>query len=452
MPSLTLPKRRLLALAVAMLALAPAGCSDHAGPGTPANDQGGALLSGDLNPGQGTFVLRRLDETLPDRAPIRVELIGSNLQVDAAAEVVSLDVAIRNAGEQPLFVSAMIWLYGLRPDSVTVLNADVVPGLPDTSVTLPPPPRERYGFDYTQFLGGDPVLAAGETSDARTWRFHVPGLTGFAFGARAEFGLVPDLPVIAGRCFLDANRDGVLQPGELPLPHGIIGATGPDGVALAVRPDQEGRYALPVGQAGLYTLQFWPFGLATVDTVLGDHEDGDDGDDGGDDPEDRPEPIFTTPNPLTVLLTPGPDGRPNSFLEANFGVFVAAEDDSFPPVVHTTAPFDFLHGDNFALMESGVTGSVMRLDVGFSGCQANHPFMLYWQEGPEMSPLPVAHLILRHDGRGEMCQAWFTRELTFDLRPILAALGGTQPIPLILHTPDGQIRSYVLRSPPIDGE
>jgi hypothetical protein len=78
--------------------------------------------------------------------------------------------------------------------------------------------------------------------------------------------------------------------------------------------------------------------------------------------------------------------------------------------------------------------------------------MLYWQEGPEMSPLPVAHLILRHDGRGEMCQAWFTRELTFDLRPILAALGGTQPIPLILHTPDGQIRSYVLRPPALGGE
>ena len=439
MPSLTLPKRRLLALAVAMLALAPAGCSDNAGPGTPADDQGGALLSGDLDPGQGTFILQRLDQTLPDRAPIRVELIGSNLRVDAATEVVSLDEAIRNAGEQPLFAPAMVWLYGLRPDGVTVLNADVVPGLPDTSVTLPPSPRERYGFDYTQLLGGDPVLAVGETSDARTWRFHVPGLTGFAFGARAEFGLVPDLPVIAGRCFLDGNQDGVLQPEELPIPHGIIGAIGPNGFALSVRPDHEGRYALPVEQAGLYTLQYWPFDRAPADSV---HADGDDGED---DSEDREAPVFTTPNPLTVLLTPGPDGRPHSYLDAHFGVFVAAEDDSLPPVVHTTAPFDSLPGDYFALGESGVTGILMNLDVGFSGCQPEHPFTLYWQVGPEMSPLPVAHLILTHDGLGEMCDAWFTRDLKFDLRPIRAALGGTLPIPLRLHTPDGQIRSYVLR-------
>ncbi len=445
MSSLPLPTRRGLALGLGLFALALAGCSDNAGPGAPADDQGVALLSGDLDPGEGTFVLQELDQTLPDRAPIRLELIGSNLQVDVAAEVVSLDVAIRNAGEQPLFAPAMVWLYGLRPDGVTVLNADVVPGLPDTSATLPPPPRERYGFDYTQLLGGDPVLAAGETSDSRTWRFHVPGLTGFAFGARAEFGLVPGLPVVAGRCFLDANQDGLLQPDELPIPHGIIGATGPDGFALAVRPDHEGRYTLPVWQAGLYTLQYWPFGRPTTDPVLEDHEDCDDGDDGTDDPEDRPEPIFTTPNPLTVLLTPGPDGRPISFRDAHFGVFLVAEDDSLPPVLHTTAPFDSLPGDPYMLGESGVTGIVMRLAVGFSGCQADHPFQLYWQQGPEMSPLPVAHLILKHDGLGEMCQAWFTQDLMFDLRPIRAALGGSLPIPLVLHTPDGQVRSYVLR-------
>jgi hypothetical protein len=450
MSSLPPTTRRLAALVVALLALALAGCSNDAGPAATADDQGGALLSGDLDPGQGTFVLKRLDETPPDRAPIHVELIGSNLQVDAIAEVVSLDVAIRNAGPQPLFAPAMVWLSGLRPVGVTVLDADVVPGPPDTSLALPPLPRQRYGFDYTQLLGGDPVLAAGETSDSRTWRFHVPGLTGFAFGARAEFGLVPDLPVIAGRCFLDRNRDGQFQPDELPLPHGMIGATGPDSFAVAVRPDLEGRYALPVGQAGLYTLRFWPCDRAGVDPVLGDHEDGDEGEG---DPGDRPAPIFTTPNPLTVLLTPGSDGRPNSFLDADFGVFLPAADDSFPPVVHTAAPLDTLRGDPFMLLDSRVTGVAMRLAVGFSGCGPDHPFTLYWWEASDldMSPLPVVHLALRHDGRGEMCQAWFERQLAFDLRPIRAALGGSLPIPMVLHTPDGQLRAFVLQPPKSDG-
>ncbi|MHB8079137.1 MAG: hypothetical protein ACYDIE_07775 [Candidatus Krumholzibacteriia bacterium] len=440
MSSSTLPAWRLLALGIALLVLASHGCADNPGPGVPAGDLGGAVLSADLDPGQGTFVLQRVDQVLPDRTPISVELIGSNLQVDAATEEVFLDVAIRNGGQQPLYAPALIWLYGLRPAGVTVLNADVVPGLPDTTAaaTTPPPPSAPYGFDYTQFLGGDSLLAAGETSAARTWRFHVPGLTGFAFGVRAEFGTVPDLPIIAGRCFLDGNQDGVPQPAELPIPHGLIAATGPDGFAFSVKPDHEGRYAVPVSQAGLYTLQYWPFGRAAADSSA---QAGD----------DRVAPVFTTPNPLTVLLALRPDGRPASFLGADFGVFVAAEEDSLPPAVHTTAPFDSLPGDPYALGESGVTGILMRLGVGFRGCQPDHPFTLYWQEGPELSPVPVVHLILTHDGRGELCDAWFTRELKFDLRPIRAALGGTAPIPLVLHAPDGTTRSYVLR-PPAAGE
>jgi len=433
--------RRLFALGVALLALVSAGCSENTEPGFTTADQGGALIAGDLDPGQGTFVLQQIDQTVPDRAPIRVELVGSNLRVDAVAEVVSLDVAVRNAGEQPLYAPAMIWLYAVRPDGVTVLNADVVPGLPDTSGTLPPPPPPaQYGFDYTQLLGGDPVLSPGEMSDGRTWRFHVPGLTGFAFGARAEFGLVPNLPVIAGRCFLDGNLDGLFQPEELPIPHGLIAATGPDGFAMSVKPDHEGRFALPVQEAGLYTLQYWPFSRSPADSADKREDDGDDGD-----AEDREAPVFTTPNPLTVLLTPGPDGRPSGFLDANFGVFVAAEEETLPPVLHTTAPFDSLPGDPYTLGETGVTGILMNLSVGFSGCQAEHPLALWWQQGPEASPVPVAHLILTHDGLGEMCDAYFTRELKFDLRPIRAALGGTLPIPLVLHAPDGTTRSYVLR-------
>lgn len=412
----------LAALAAAGLLLALSGCSDSSGPDSPGEDLGGAVLSGDLDPGQGSMLLKRLDQTVPGQAPILVELIGSNLRVDAALEIVSIDVVIRNAGAEALYAPAMIWLSGLRPDGVRVLNADVVPGPPDTTGAASPP--SRYGFDYSELLGGDPVLAPQESSETKTWRFHVPGLTGFSFGARAEFGMVPDLPRIAGRCFEDVDRDGRPDANEGAV-MGLVGASGPDGFAMTAVTDAGGRYAIPVTASGLYSVNFIP--LLPVDPLAR-----------------YARPRFSTPNPLSVLLTPGPDGRPGSYLDAHFGVYYTTGSDSLPPVIRWDAPFDSLASDGYIFQEGRVTGLVMRLRVGFSGCQPDHPLALYWQVGPEASPLPVAHLRLAHDDLGEMCDAFWTRDLAFDLLPIRRTMGTSGLIILVLDTPDGQSHRFEL--------
>lgn len=412
----------LIAL-VAGLVLLLGGCSDTERPATSGDQtQGAALVDGSLQPGGQTFVLKALDETQPGRAPIRVELIGSNLQIDREAETVSLDVAIRNAGERPLYAPATIWISNLVPPDVEVLNADLGPA----PVAQSDPPIPRRGFAYTELLGDDQVLTAGETSDVGTWSFHVPGLAAFSFRASAEFGMVPDLPLIAGRCFNDRNRNGQIDDGEPPVPNGMVTITAPDGTTLIARPGEDGAYSVPVTLPGLYNLLYNPLIRC------------------------RCEVVFTTPNPVQALLPPGPDGRPASFLDADFGLFIGAEEDTIPPVLLSPVPLDLLKSDFYHYAEGGVRGDNLLLRVGFSGCGPGHPFTLYWAPGPEASPmLRSADLVLVHDDRGELCDAAWQRNLTFDLRP-LRPNGGVGPITLRFHDFQGVVHTFIWGSWPSD--
>jgi hypothetical protein len=405
----------LIAL-VAGLVLLAGGCSDTERPAASGEEtQGAAVVAGSLQPGGQTFVLKTLDETLPGRAPIRVDLIGSNLQVDRAAETVSLDVAIRNAGQHPLYASALVWISNLVPPGVEVLNADIAPVPVAKSDSL----AARWGFDYTQLLGGDEVLSPGETSEVSTWRFHVPGLTAFSFRASAEFGMVPDLPCIAGRCFNDRNRNGQLDDGEPSVPGGMVTITAPDGVVVVAHPGEDGAYAVPVTQPGLYNLLYNPLVRC------------------------RCEVAFTTPNPVQALLPPGANGLPESFLDADFGVFIGAGEDSIPPVLLSPVPLDSLRSDFYHYGEGRVRGDNLLLTVGFSGCGPDHPFTLYWAPGPEASPLlRSADLVLVHDDRGEMCDAAWQRSLAFDLRPMRPG-GVVGPITLRLHDFQGVVHTFI---------
>jgi len=431
----------VVALVAGSLALALSGCSDSSTPpATPGGDQGSELVAGELEPGAQTFVLRRIETPVPGFAPIRVALIGGNLSVDPIMETVSLDVAVRNDGQEPLHAPARIWLSDFVPPAVTVLNADFYPGPPDTNPAVTPPPPPRWGFDYTELLGGDQVLAPGETSEAKTWTFQVPGLTGFSFRARPEFGMVPDLPRIAGRVFLDRNRDGVPQPDEPPFMCGPIHATGPDGFEMTAIPDRSGRYAIPVELPGLYTLTLRVIPPNDRTQPLHDGEDDDDADN-----RDWTPPSFTTPNPLQVLLAPGPDGRPQSFLEAHFGLFIPTGG-GYPPVLPSPVPLDSLGGDHYQYLQGRLRANLLVLGIGYSGCQPEHPLALYFAPGPQMSPLPHFDLVLVHDGLGEMCDAWWERRVAFDLTPLRARPDGSfvlMPITLHLRDFQGVVHDFV---------
>lgn len=392
---------------LAALALLGAGCSGTDHPATGELPDGAAVVNGQYLAGSGEFVLQRIDAPVPGYAPLRIDLIGSDLQVDVEEETISLDVALRNQGESPLYAPATVWLAEFAPPGVTVENADVVEALPDLPTFKADPPDTvigpaRWGFDYSEKLGGDPVLEPGETSQGKTWRFHVPGLTGFSFRAWAQFGLVPNRPRLAGLGFRDRNRNGVFDGDDSPHPSGMVTITAPDGTILVAHCGQDGRYAVPVAQAGLYRLLYDP--LVRCRCLVD----------------------YTTPNPLQVVLPPGPDGRPVSYLHADFG-FAAQLDDSIPLPVFFPGPLDSVKGDFYSYLEGRLDGYVLRLRVGFSGCGPDHPFTVYWQWSPVpiASLVPVALLALSHDDLGEMCDAYWERDLAFDLSPVIEAASGS---------------------------
>jgi hypothetical protein len=351
---------------------------------------GGASFDANVDPAAGEFVLKRI--TVPDPAlrPLAIELIGSNLRTDTAEATVTIDVAIRNASATPLYAPLNVHLTAFDPSSVSVLNAD------DVIIPLPENPGPSiFVFDYGDWIGNDGLLPQ-ETSESRPWVFSDPGLAAFAFEAVAHAGLEPTGPAIGGRLFLDHNQNGRFDAGDDPFSPGYVQVNGPDGFQAGSMANNDGRYLIAVDRAGLYSVRF--------ESLL-----------------DAPYmPCYTTPNPLQVLLTVDENGMVSSFLDADFGLLLGPCPTS-PAVRLTTADPDSIPQDHYNLNSIELRGDVLVLQVGFSGCQPDHPFTL-WAGRNFMESDPVqTWAVLEHDGLGEPCEAYWMRELEFDLSPLRRA-------------------------------
>lgn len=384
---------RLTAMVLILLLAVLGGCSDSTAPSDSGGGLGSANIEGSIDPGTGTFVLKTLEVETPDGPPVRVQLIGSDLTTNADDSTVSIMVALRSLHPEPLFAPAMVWISQLQPGGVEVLNPDSVyiPYL--TGGKANPIDEVAYGFDYSELLGDDGMLQPEETSAAKEWIFMSPGLAPFGFGARAEFGFAPDLSRIGGLCFHDDNRNGVPEPDESPLPHGVVIVRTPGGETLETMVGPDGRYAVHVFEEGLYEVFYDPL-IETFAPVA-----------------------FSTPNPRQVVMIMGPDGQLQSFLDANFGMYT---DLPFgpPPIQFTDLPPSDLHYELWNLIEASVIEDhIMRLEVGFSGCQPEHPFSL-WMSGGFMESMPVqVNLVPVHD-LAEDCDAAFTGVRDFNLWPL----------------------------------
>jgi hypothetical protein len=427
-----------LALAL-VLALNLAGCSDDATtPSSSGASVGSSLLAGSIDP-SGTFLLEAVSDTVPvGQEPVQIQLLGRNLAVDPDSAMVSLEVAIQNLGGLPLHAPAQVWVGDFVPPSVWVANADIMPLASPLSGSLegPPvrpedqadPPPYWYGFDYSELLGEDGILEPREISGYKTWVFRMDELQPFSFAVRAEFGLTPDRPQLGGLVFEDLNRNGRHDPEEPPLPGRIVSIDPPEGDPLTVHVGVDGRYAMPVELPGLYRLQLFLLDMG---------------------PTTSPIPVeFTTPNPLEVLLVPGPDGVPLSYLDANFGVFFGPPPDSLPRVILTPQPPQELQSAPYLLARGRLDGNILRLRVGYSGCQPDHPFRLF-MAGGFMESAPVqANLVLVHDDLGEECDAAFERSLSFQLGPIRRAYtvtyGDSGPIRLNLWQSGSIVATFLL--------
>ncbi len=400
------------------------GCSDSTGPGT--TDEEKAV--GTLDPGAGTFTLKDLTIPGPNGVPIPIRLEGANLVSDPLTGTASLDVVLQNLGQAPVdSASAMVWLRDFVPENVWPTNADleIAPPWASPPDSTFPHSWVAYGYAYGSLFGDDGVLSPGESSGPRTWIFSDPDLVAFGFSATLDQIFPPAGARIAGRCFIDRNNDGVPQPNEPPFSAGAVQVTGPGGdVVAVVNPDPDGRWQATVAEAGLYEVRFdVPFASPLP-------------------------PPFTTPNPRQVLITAGADGRLQSFLNCDFGLDIPIAE-LVPPIQFTDAPPDSLHGEPLHLIGFEQQGRLLRLHVGYSGCQPDHVFSLWLCGGIAETQPPQAEAVLLGEA-AQACPAAWEDTPVFDLGPLFERLGvpigdpNTGPIlePAIvlnLHLSDGQI-------------
>ena len=387
----------LMALVALPAMLAVSGCSDSDPANPVADTLDNSETMGSLDPGAGSFVLQTLDQPTSDGRPLLVDLVGSDMTVDADSNRVSLMVALHNRHPQPLYGPAMVWVEDFDPAAVYLQNADQVrvPLSPQDAPLNPgPEPGIGYGMDYSDMLGGDGMLNSGETSEAKLWTFQLETLAPFSFAARAHFGLEPVGSVLGGICFVDENHNGHPDPGESGIVPGVVRVTLPSGPVEEVLVDGDGRWSLPLSEAGLHSVFFDPM----IETFA---------------------PIgFSTPNPRQVVITAGPDGELQGFDSADFGVFleIAVEQ---PQIQFSNAPLDSLHREPWNLAEAHmVDGHHLQLEVGFSGCQPEHLFSLY-TDGAFMESMPPQVNLLAVHHTAEDCDAAFMGQQLFDLGPLL---------------------------------
>jgi hypothetical protein len=117
------------------------------------------------------------------------------------------------------------------------------------------------------------------------------------------------------------------------------------------------------------------------------------------------------------------------------------------PIEFSEKPPLEIPSDHFALLEVGLRGQVLHARVGFSGCSPDHPFRLVMSGGFQESNPVSAQIVLSHDARGEMCDAYFEEVRGFDLGPLVARYrehyGRVDPIRLVLWA-NGQTHELLL--------
>ena len=394
-----------------------AGCSHSSRPGGAVPD-GTGEFAGVFDPGEESFTLTLVDSQPPGGVPVPVALIGSNLRF--AGNILLVDVAVENRGNLPLYAPGEVVIHDLAPRTVMPTNADWVQ-CPPIDGPLPNNTGCLFGFDYSGLLGNDGILQPNEISAPRTWRFQVLEPGGFSFGATVRFALEPSRARIAGQVFWDANENGQLDPNEDPFGGGAVFLSGP-GKAPEIRLNvpMDGRYSFPVELPGFYTLRA--------------------------EPPPTFAPVYaTTPNPLEIVLPASPGGGPESYLDAHFGF---ANLPLAPPLLFWAGPGQPSPQAPYDLVSISLAGTRLRLRVGFSGCGPDHDFALY-MVGPFMESNPVqAKLVLAHDDFGELCDAYFTRDLDFDLITLVDRYRETygDPVNVLLRFTayNGQIHSLQL--------
>ena len=85
---------------------------------------------------------------------------------------------------------------------------------------------------------------------------------------------------------------------------------------------------------------------------------------------------------------------------------------------------DDLDSDAFELNRARMDGSVLHLNVSYSGGCEEHIFNAY-NTGQVMKSLPPGLVLyIAHDGGGDLCEAYLTEDVQIDLSWLITEMGG----------------------------
>lgn len=229
-----------------------------------------------IDPGAGSF--RVAVSTLAGGDGVVLE--GAGVTVNRARREIACRAALVNGSDRPLYAPLRLIVTDLGPDSVEILRAD--------SHT----PEGAAVIDWSNRLGGDDVLAPGETTARRPLVFAAPAGKSFALDAVLVSGIGPPHSALGGVVFLDHIPNGRRDRGEQGLAGIPITLRKDSRKTAETITDRDGRYVFTGLARGTYSVVKNGSDLATV-----------------------------TPNPLRVALVPGDKGPPPSFLAADFACF-----------------------------------------------------------------------------------------------------------------------------------
>jgi hypothetical protein len=350
---------------------------------------------------------------------LAVELIASGeVRIDPQTQRVAIDVGLRNAGAESLMAPILIRLGEFQPAGVIPFNSDWprLDALKASELEYP------WGYFYADEFSSDQLLEPGETSALREWVFFDPDLASFSFAARAELAGAPGDPAITGIVFFDENFNGRFDDFEMPHGRGAVYTAASDGTQLIAPVGSDGRYRFPISRSGLYELYY-------------------------DDFTDGPWCI-STPNPLVVVVAPGPEGEPQSYENADFG-WSPRCGPTLNSVIYTDRPLSEFAGDRYSLLEATADGNELVVRVGLSACHGDHPITLVVSTSILKTLPPQTFAVLMHDNLGDVCRSWREEERRYDLSRFVRHVGG--PIYIRLLDYEGMEHSVLVGREKQDG-
>jgi uncharacterized protein YkuJ len=77
-----------------------------------------------------------------------------------------------------------------------------------------------------------------------------------------------------------------------------------------------------------------------------------------------------------------------------------------------------IDGDGAAINSVTLSGDMLILNVSYGGGCEEHKFKLYVSKGLSKSNPPQAEMYLLHNANGDLCEAYLTENLAFNLLPL----------------------------------